>query len=230
MAKDLPYSGGAQGPSPLATRSPIMLYHSSLDLPLSRAMTIIVMLSHPTPPVSLFDAKQLSIMFSQIECSSCFAAIPRLTNSTTACEDWQSQIPASISHCEAILRSGTRTIAGDDEELVVISELVNRDVGECRDNLLFGRQVGALLELKVSDGPAQREVAVDSTEIDKATCRADPRFLAFVLRLVVERQRFRSAFNSEYRSRVARVALRLSGSLSARSWWGFNVRRRSCRA
>lgn len=56
-------------------------------------MTIIVMLSHPTPPVSLFEAKQLSIIFSEIFESSCFAAMPRLTNSTTACEDWQSQIP-----------------------------------------------------------------------------------------------------------------------------------------
>jgi hypothetical protein len=32
-------------------------------------------------------------MFSQIECSSCFAATPLLTNSITACEDWQSQMP-----------------------------------------------------------------------------------------------------------------------------------------
>ena len=47
-------------------------------------MTIIVMLSHPTPPVSLFEARQLSIMFSDILDNSCLAAIPRLTNSTTA--------------------------------------------------------------------------------------------------------------------------------------------------
>lgn len=56
---------------------------------------IMVMLSQPTPPVSELDAKQLSIMFSQILCSSCLAAIPRLTNSITAWEDWQSQIPRS---------------------------------------------------------------------------------------------------------------------------------------
>jgi hypothetical protein len=30
------------------------------------------------------DARQLSIMFSQILSKSCFAAIPRLTNSITA--------------------------------------------------------------------------------------------------------------------------------------------------
>lgn len=52
-----------------------------------------VMLSQPTPPVSLLLAKQLSIMFSHIEARSCFATIPRLTNSMTAWDDWQSQIP-----------------------------------------------------------------------------------------------------------------------------------------
>lgn len=56
-------------------------------------MTIIVMLSHPTPPVSELEAKQLSIMFSQILSRSCLEAMPRRTNSTTAWEDWQSQIP-----------------------------------------------------------------------------------------------------------------------------------------
>ena len=56
-------------------------------------MMIMVMLSQPTPPVSELEARQLSIMFSQIFSNSCFAAIPRLTNSTTACEDWQSQMP-----------------------------------------------------------------------------------------------------------------------------------------
>ena len=91
----VPYSGGAQGPSPRATLSAITLYHSSLLLPFKRATTIIVILSHPTPPVSLFDAKQLSIMFSQILESSWFAATPRRTNSTTACDDWQSQIPGN---------------------------------------------------------------------------------------------------------------------------------------
>jgi len=55
-----------------------------------------VMLSQPTPPVSEFEARQLSIIFSQILESSCFAAIPRRTNSTTACEDWQSQIPMTF--------------------------------------------------------------------------------------------------------------------------------------
>ena len=93
MEHHVPYSGGAQGPSPLATLLATSSYHSSLVLPFRKAMTIMVMLSQPTPPVSELDAKQLSLMFSQILSRSCFAAIPRRTNSTTACDDWQSQIP-----------------------------------------------------------------------------------------------------------------------------------------
>lgn len=70
-------------------------------------MTIIVMLSQPTPPVSLFEARQLSIIFSLILESFCLAAMPRLTNSTTACEDWQSHIPGQrlVSGCRKIRRS-----------------------------------------------------------------------------------------------------------------------------
>lgn len=66
FSRDLPYSGGAQGPSPFATRSAIWLYHSSLVLPFKRPTTTMVMLSHPTPPVSQFAERQLFIMFSQI--------------------------------------------------------------------------------------------------------------------------------------------------------------------
>lgn len=50
-------------------------------------MMIMVMLSQPTPPVSELEARQLSIMFSQILSKSCLAAMPRRTNSMTACED-----------------------------------------------------------------------------------------------------------------------------------------------
>jgi hypothetical protein len=96
-SSDLPYSGGAHGPSPFATLFAISSYHCSFVLPCRRPMTIMVILSQPTPPVSLFDARQLSIMFSQIAERSCFATIPRLTNSTTAWEDWQSQIPVYVS-------------------------------------------------------------------------------------------------------------------------------------
>jgi len=71
----------------------MVLYHSSRLLPRKKPMIITVILSHPTPPVSLFEARQLSIRFSQMAERSCLATIPRRTNSTTACDDWQSQIP-----------------------------------------------------------------------------------------------------------------------------------------
>lgn len=98
----VPYSGGAQGPSPLATRLAISSYHSSLVLPLRKPIMTMVMLSQPTPPVSEFEAKQLSIMFSQIFSRSCLAAMPRRTNSTTAWEDWQSQIPGRLHSQSAV--------------------------------------------------------------------------------------------------------------------------------
>src|SRR5204863_10220271 len=82
--KNLPYSGGAHGPSPFATLPATSSYHSSFVLPCKRPTTTMVILSHPTPPVSLLEARQLFIMFSQILCRSCFAAIPRRTNSITA--------------------------------------------------------------------------------------------------------------------------------------------------
>jgi hypothetical protein len=108
-SSDLPYSGGAHGPSPFATLFAISSYHCSFVLPCRRPMTIIVMLSQPTPPVSLFEARQLSIMFSQIDARSCFATIPRLTNSITAWEDWQSQIPllwsAKVRDCRGGIAS-----------------------------------------------------------------------------------------------------------------------------
>ena len=89
----MPYSGGAQGPSPSATRLAIMSYHSSLVFSRNRPTMSIVMLSQPTPPVSLFEARQLFIRFSQMTWSSCPVATPRRTNSVTDCEDTQSQIP-----------------------------------------------------------------------------------------------------------------------------------------
>ena len=103
-------------------------------------MTIIVMLSQPTPPVSLFEARQLSIMFSLILESSCLAAIPRLTNSTTACEDWQSHIPkqpllVDIHASQVALRR--RTITSNNKEFVVVGDRMRNNVGKGCYNLLL---------------------------------------------------------------------------------------------
>lgn len=173
----VPYSGGAQGPSPLATRRAISSYHSSLDRPRRNATMIMVMLSQPTPPVSELEARQLSIMFSQILSRPCFAAMPRRTNSTTAWDDWQSQMPWKTSQPPASphrkMLSWVLTVAGENEKLVVVGQIVRLDVGEGRHDLGLGRELGTLLELKVSNGPGEGQVAVDAAEIDKASGGVD---------------------------------------------------------
>lgn len=133
---------------------------------------VMVMLSQPTPPVSLLDAKQLSIMFSQMEARSCFATIPRLTNSITAWEDWTSQIPAGVS-LGLVWGVGRHTVAGNDEELVIAVDLVYLDIGERGDDLLLRGKIGALLELEVAYCAGQGEVAVDAAKVDEASCGLD---------------------------------------------------------
>lgn len=80
-------------------------------------------------------------MFSLIFESSCLAAIPRRTNSTTACEDWQSHIPEQrlLVNVHAIhVVVGMRTITRNDKELVVVGDRVSNNVRKCRYNLLLG--------------------------------------------------------------------------------------------
>lgn len=79
-----------------------------------------------------------------------------------------------------------RTVTGDDKELVIVADVVNRHVGESSDDLLLGRKVGALLELEVANGSAQCEIAVDPPKVDEATCSTNACLLALILRLVIE--------------------------------------------
>lgn len=44
------------------------------------------------------------------------------------------------------------TITSNDEELVVVTHLVHHDIRVGRDNLLLGRELGALLELEITNG------------------------------------------------------------------------------
>lgn len=53
------------------------------------------------------------------------------------------------------------------------------DVGVGSHNLLLGSKFGALLEFEVADGSGESEVAVDSSEIDKATSGSDSCLLAW---------------------------------------------------
>lgn len=70
-------------------------------------------------------------------------------------------------------------------------------VGESGDDLLLRREIRALLELKVANGSAQREVTVYSAKIDKATGCANASLLAFILRLVIEGKRLRAALDAK---------------------------------
>lgn len=51
-------------------------------------------------------------------------------------------------------------------------------IGVGSHDLLFGGQLGALLELKVTDGSGQSEVAVYTAKVDEATGGTDTGLLA----------------------------------------------------
>jgi hypothetical protein len=52
---------------------------------------------------------------------------------------------------------------------------VDDDIGVGRDDLLLRRQLGALLELEISDGPRQGKIAVHATKVDEAARSRDSR-------------------------------------------------------
>lgn len=47
----------------------------------------------------------------------------------------------------------SHTVASDDEEFIVVREIMDHDIRIGSYNLLLRRKVGALLELKVANGP-----------------------------------------------------------------------------
>ena len=92
------------------------------------------------------------------------------------------------------------TIAGNNQELIVLAKLVDGHVGERSDDLLLRREVCTLLEFKVTDSSAEREVAVHTAKVDEATCSANASLLALILGLVVEGERLSAALDAEDRS------------------------------
>jgi hypothetical protein len=54
-------------------------------------------------------------------------------------------------------------------------------IRKCRDNLILGRKLGALLELEIADGSGESEVAIYAAEVYKASCGLDTRFLGCIL-------------------------------------------------
>lgn len=55
---------------------------------------------------------------------------------------------------------------------------MNGHIGVCGDDLLFGRELRALLEFEVTDSTGQGKVAIDTAEIDEATSSRDTGLLA----------------------------------------------------
>lgn len=71
-----------------------------------------------------------------------------------------------------------RTVTGNDQEFIIFGNVVDRDVRICGDNLLFRRETGALLELEITNGARQGQVAIDAAKVDETTGRANPCLLA----------------------------------------------------
>lgn len=71
------------------------------------------------------------------------------------------------------------TITGNDEEFIILGQIVHGHIGECSDNLLLGSQLGALLELEVTNGSREGKVAVDTAKVDKAAGGTDTGLFAW---------------------------------------------------
>jgi hypothetical protein len=71
------------------------------------------------------------------------------------------------------------TVTSKHNELIVVGKVVNSHIGVSGNDLLLRRQVGALLELEVTDSTGKGEVAVDTTKIDKAAGGANSCLLAY---------------------------------------------------
>ncbi len=56
---------------------------------------------------------------------------------------------------------------------------MDRDIRIGSNNLLFRRKFGAFLELEVPNGTRQGEIAIDTAEVNEATCGANSSFLAY---------------------------------------------------
>jgi hypothetical protein len=70
------------------------------------------------------------------------------------------------------------TVAGNDEELVIVRDIMGSDIGICSDDLLLRRQLRRLLELKITNSSGEREISVNSSEINKPTSSNNTCFLA----------------------------------------------------
>ena len=88
-------------------------------------------------------------------------------------------MPSQVSKDVEVVGTARHTVACNNKELVLGGDLVDLDVGEGSDNLLLRRQIGALLELKVTYRAGQGEVAVDAAKVDEAAGRLDAGLLGW---------------------------------------------------
>lgn len=72
-----------------------------------------------------------------------------------------------------MIRAGLLTVTCNDQKLILVCKLVLLDVGEGGHDLVFGGQLGALLELEIANGTRQRQVAVDTAKVDEAASGCD---------------------------------------------------------
>lgn len=70
------------------------------------------------------------------------------------------------------------TITSNHQEFIVVRNIVDSDIWVGCNNLLLWGKLGALLELEVSNGSRQSEVAVNTSEVNKPTSSSDSCLLA----------------------------------------------------
>lgn len=84
-----------------------------------------------------------------------------------------------------MLSAGLHTVTGENKKFILIGQIVLLDIRVSCDNLVFGRELSALLELKVTNGTGQSEVTVDAAKVDKATSGCDSVLFAYRNALVL---------------------------------------------
>ena len=56
---------------------------------------------------------------------------------------------------------------------------MGNDIRESRDDLLFRREIGTLLEFEVTESTGESQIAVDSAKVDETSSRTYPCLLAY---------------------------------------------------
>lgn len=72
------------------------------------------------------------------------------------------------------------TITSNDDELVILSDVVNSHIWEGGNDLLLWSKLWRLLKLKITNGAGQGKVAIDTSKVDKSTSGSDPSLLACI--------------------------------------------------